>query len=151
MFRYSELFYMANYAQTVNVIGAIKTNKKEAEFETTGLVLKLYRSRFGSVPVAVEGNHGPLDVVAAWTEDRTAITLGVVNPTEKEQGFDLRLTGAELTGKGSQWTITGSDRWAHNSPGSSRGVDEKVRSFNKVGESIHVAPLSANVVRFEVK
>ena len=44
-FRHSDLYYMANYAQTVNVIGAIKTTKTQAEFETTGLVLKLYRER----------------------------------------------------------------------------------------------------------
>jgi alpha-N-arabinofuranosidase len=151
MFRYSELFYMANYAQTVNVIGAIKTNKTEAELEATGLVLKLYRSRFGSVPVAVEGNFQPLDVVAAWTGDRTAITLGVVNPAEEEQGLDLRLTGAELTGKGSQWTITGADRWAHNSPGSSRGVDEQARSFTKAGENFAVGPLSVTLISLEVR
>jgi alpha-N-arabinofuranosidase len=151
MFRYSELFYMANYAQTVNVIGAIKTNKREAELEATGLVLRLYRSRFGSVPVAVQGSHAPLDVVAAWTEDRTAITLGVVNPTEREQGFNLQLVGAEPTGKGSRWTITGSNRWAHNSPGARRGVDERVRSFTEVGERSAVDPISVTLMRFEVR
>ena len=44
MFRNSDLFFMANYAQTVNVIGAIKTTPTAAEMETTGLVLQLYRA-----------------------------------------------------------------------------------------------------------
>ena len=47
---------MANYAQTVNVIGAIKTTKTAAELETTGLVLALYRRRFGTLPVRVSGS-----------------------------------------------------------------------------------------------
>ncbi|MGA2259295.1 MAG: alpha-L-arabinofuranosidase C-terminal domain-containing protein, partial [Thermoguttaceae bacterium] len=41
MARDSEMIFMANYAQTVNVIGCIKTSKTAASFETTGLVLKL--------------------------------------------------------------------------------------------------------------
>ena len=55
-FRNSDIYYMANYAQTVNVIGAIKTTKTNAEMETTGLVLQLYRERFGDVPVKVSGD-----------------------------------------------------------------------------------------------
>ena len=51
--------------------------------ETTGLVLALYRQRFGTVPVAVAGDAAPLDVAAAWTEDRTALTVAVVNPTDE--------------------------------------------------------------------
>ena len=49
-FRNSDLYFMANYAQTVNVIGAIKTNKTAAEMETTGLALALYRRHFGVLP-----------------------------------------------------------------------------------------------------
>ena len=46
---------MANYAQTVNVIGAIKTTATAAEMEATGLALALYRRHFGTLPVKVEG------------------------------------------------------------------------------------------------
>ncbi|MHC4944521.1 MAG: alpha-L-arabinofuranosidase C-terminal domain-containing protein, partial [Planctomycetota bacterium] len=49
-FRNSDIIQMANYAQTVNVIGCIKTDKTSAAFATTGLALKLYRSRFGTIP-----------------------------------------------------------------------------------------------------
>ena len=52
-FRNSDLYFMANYAQTVNVIGAIKTTPTAASFETTGLALELYRNHFGSIPVEV--------------------------------------------------------------------------------------------------
>ena len=68
-FRNSDIFFMANYAQTVNVIGAIKTSKTEAVLDTTGVVLKLYRAHFGSIPVAVTGPGGKVDAAAALTGD----------------------------------------------------------------------------------
>ena len=68
-FRQSDIIFMANYAQTVNVIGSIKTSKTAAAFETTGLVLKLYRAHFGTIPVKVDGTPAPLDV-AAWKDRR---------------------------------------------------------------------------------
>ncbi len=60
MFRNSDIFFMANYAQTVNVIGAIKTTPTAAEMEPTGLVQQLYRARFGVTPVEVAGDLRPL-------------------------------------------------------------------------------------------
>jgi alpha-N-arabinofuranosidase len=46
-FRQSDIIHMAHYAQTVNVIGALKTTRTAAEMETTGLVLQLYRAHYG--------------------------------------------------------------------------------------------------------
>ena len=51
--RQSDIVFMANYAQTVNVIGAIKTTKTAAALDATGVVLKLYRQHFGAIPVEV--------------------------------------------------------------------------------------------------
>ncbi len=65
--RQSDIVFMANYAQTVNVIGAIKTDKRTAVMDTTGLVLALYRREFGTIPVEIAGAPEPLDVAAAWT------------------------------------------------------------------------------------
>lgn len=47
MFRNSDIFEMALYAQTVNVIGALKATRTTSFFETTGLVLKQYRELWG--------------------------------------------------------------------------------------------------------
>ena len=115
-FRHSDIMFMANYAQTVNVIGCIKTTGSDAAFATTGLALKLYRAEFGTLPVRVEGGF-PLDVTAAWTEDRRALTIGVVNPTEQAQTFPAALEGARLTGPGTKWTLAGPDPMAYNEPG----------------------------------
>ena len=82
-FRNSDIYVMANYAQTVNVIGAIKTTKTDAEFESTGLVLKLYRERYGEIPVKVSGAPAPLDVTAALTRDMRSLTFAVMNPNNE--------------------------------------------------------------------
>ena len=78
--RQSDRIFMANYAQTVNVIGCIKTSKTRAALETTGLALKLYRRHFGTIPAATE-TAGAVNAQAAWTEDRKTLTVSVVNPT----------------------------------------------------------------------
>ena len=72
---------MANYAQTVNVIGAIKTTATEAELEPTGLVLALYRQHFGTLPVdGARARRRRSTSSAAWTADRSALTVAIVNP-----------------------------------------------------------------------
>jgi alpha-N-arabinofuranosidase len=145
MFRNSDVFFMANYAQTVNVIGAIKTTKTAAEMEPTGLVLALYRRRFGTVPIAVEGVTAPLDVAVSWTKDRTALTVAVVNPTEEEHALALDVRGAEPTGEGIRFVLTGADKWAHNAPGRPRGVDVTRASLTTGAGRIVAPPLSVTL------
>src|SRR6185295_948758 len=53
--RNTDVIALATYAQTVNVIGAIKTSKTNAVLDTTGEVLAMYRKHFGYIPVAVTG------------------------------------------------------------------------------------------------
>jgi alpha-N-arabinofuranosidase len=142
MFRQSDLFFMANYAQTVNVIGAIKTTKTAAELEPTGLVLALYRHHFGSVPVPVSGDTAPLDVAAAWTDDRTALTVAVVNPTSEPRSLRLDLRGARPSGAGRRFVLTGADRWAHNAPGQPRGVDVRATSLREGADRVETPALS---------
>jgi alpha-N-arabinofuranosidase len=116
-FRHSDVIFLANYAQTVNVIGCIKTSKTAAAMETTGLVLKLYRDHFGVIPIAVSGSISPLDVSAAWTTDKKAVTIGAVNPTNKESKLTLDIKGTTLGDKARVWIIADSDPMAYNEPG----------------------------------
>lgn len=122
-YRQSDLIHMAHYAQTVNVIGAVKTTRTTAGMETTGLVLQLYRARFGSIPLQLADNFGPFDVAAAFTADRRKLTLSVVNPTDSEVTVNLSSAGFEAAGPGMRWHITGPDQFAHNTPGDPRVVD----------------------------
>jgi alpha-N-arabinofuranosidase len=145
IFRNSDLFFMANYAQTVNVIGAVKTTKTDAGLEPTGLVLALYRHHFGTVPVGVEGDVAPLDVAAAWADDQRALSVAVVNPTSERRCLRLQVRGAEPTGDGQRFVLTGSDRWAHNAPGQPRGVDVTSTSLSDGADRIDTAPLSVTL------
>jgi len=151
MFRQSDIFYMANYAQTVNVIGAIKTTKTEAEFETTGLVLKLYRQRFGTIPIEVSGETGSLDIAAAWTEDRSALTVAIVNPASEPRALALDIAGANIRQTGRRWVITGRDRWAHNSPGKAHGIDIESMTVDVAGNNVDIPPLSVTLYHFPVQ
>jgi len=142
MIRSSDMIFMANYAQTVNVIGCIKTTKTEAAFATTGLTLKLYRNHFGSIPVTVSGNVKPLDVVAAWTEDRKAVTVAVVNPTAHTYEIALDVKDAQLTGGGQRRQISGPDAMAYNEPGKEPKVVIEEKSFSGTLDKLSVPPLS---------
>jgi alpha-N-arabinofuranosidase len=142
LFRNSDVFFMANYAQTVNVIGAIKTTPTAAEMEATGLALALYRRYFGTLPVKVEGAPAPLDVAAAWTADRSALTVAVVNPTAEPRRLKLDLAGAAVAGRGRRLVLAGPDRLSHNAPGRARGVTVVETSFSGDADVLEVPPLS---------
>lgn len=150
-FRNSDIYFMANYAQTVNVIGAIKTTPTAAELETTGLVLKLYRERFGVTPVEVTGALNSMDVAAAWTADRSALTVAVVNSSEQSQSLQLDLKGAQLTGEGMSWVINGPDRLAHNDPGKPRVVDIRREPYRNSTAELKLAPLSVSLFSLSAK
>lgn len=116
-FRNSDIYYMANYAQTVNVIGAIKTTQTAASFETTGLVLKLYRNEFGSIPIKIETSNSNLDVSAALTDDKKEITIAVVNMGSTPQSIKFDLGEVKCAKQGRQWVIQNSNPEAFNTPG----------------------------------
>lgn len=136
MMRYSDLYFMANYAQTVNVIGAVKTSKTAAALETTGLVLKLYRNRFGQIPLAVTGQMHGLDVMAALTADRKAVTIGIVNPNPATYDVDLTLNGVGLTGTGRSWTVAHADPMAYNNPGQEPEIIIEEETVSGVGDTL---------------
>jgi len=144
-FRNSDIVFMANYAQTVNVIGCIKTNKTAAEFATTGLVLKLYRKRFGVIPVEVTGEPEPLDIAAAWTKDRKALTVAIVNPTETAFKVPVDFKGAALSGKGRVWLITGPDRMAYNEPGKKPSVRISEKRLSGISNELDAPPISVSL------
>jgi alpha-N-arabinofuranosidase len=150
-FRNSDMILLANYAQTVNVIGCIKTTKTDAAFETTGLVLRLYRNHFGTVPVTVAGDVQPLDVSAAWTDQRDALTVGIVNPTEERHELALDLKGVQLSGSGRLWLIANSDPMAYNEPGKEPMVAIKEQPVTGISGKLNVAPLSISIYKLTTK
>jgi alpha-N-arabinofuranosidase len=150
-FRHSGIIFLANYAQTVNVIGCIKTSKTAAAFETTGLALKLYRNHFGTVPLAVGGDAEPLDVAAALTEDGKALTVAVVNPTEQQHELAVNLQGARIRRNGTLWRIAHTDPKAYNDPGEEPNVVIEETQITDISSSLSLPPLSISLYKLPIK
>jgi alpha-L-arabinofuranosidase len=144
-FRHTDIIAMALYAQTVNVIGAIKTTRIAAEMETTGLALSMYRRHFGIHPVSAKGDFGPVDVSAALTEKKDALTLAVINPTDSEIRIRPELGGFRLTGNADRWHFGGVDEHAHNFPGKERAVEIIHTGDMSLSDGLKVPKLSVAI------
>ena len=86
----------------------------------------------------------PLDVVAAWTEDRRALTVAVLNPTDVEQPLKLNIAGAGLSGKGTLWRLASSQSDGQNPTISSSPVDS-------VPNAITLPRFSINIYELQLK
>jgi alpha-N-arabinofuranosidase len=150
-FRNSDIIAMANYAQTVNVIGAVKTSKTAACLDSTGVVLALYRNHFGSLPLKVGGTPEPLDIAAAWNDGRTILTVAVVNPTKSAQTFPLSITGAKISNQAKLHLITGTDELACNVPGRAPGVTVVERDGATFDGTLTVPPMSVSLYELAVR
>jgi alpha-L-arabinofuranosidase len=153
LFRQSDIFFMANYAQTVNVIGAIKTTPTAASLEPTGQVLALYRREFGTLPLRVmlAADAVPLDVAAALTADEGTLTVAIVNPAAETRRVSLDVRGTALAGRGRRFVLTGADRWTGNRPGGEQGVTVTSTSFGEHDGTIEVPALSVVLERLPLR
>lgn len=139
-------------------------NANTAAYSSIGLFFKLYRERFGTLPLTVTGNLPqktmkgtvmvdipekssgsdtyPLDVMAALSADKQKLTLSIVNPTFTEQDIDLSFNGVKLKQGYDSYQIKAPFLRAVNRP----GEDPKISVVNSRIESIpgtfKVSPLS---------
>jgi len=147
----SDIIYMANYAQTVNVIGCIKTNTTHSVFDATGQVLKLYRNKFGFIPVEIKGETRPLDIGATLTSGGDTLTISVVNPTREEVSFPLSLAGCIVSGNIEVWNVTSTDEMSTNEPGREPAVKIEGPGFEKFRNRLRVGPASITIFRISLK
>jgi alpha-N-arabinofuranosidase len=150
--RQSDIYFMANYAQTVNVIGAIKTSKTAAVLDTTGVILALYRHHFGTIPVAVGGAPEPLDVMACWKDEtKSVLTLSIVNPTKTAK--TLRLDGGKLSWPKTArlFLVGGLDPRACNVPGQPPGVAVHETESAPFGKTLMAPPISVSLYEIEIR
>lgn len=148
--RQSDIFYMANYAQTVNVIGAIKTTPTDSWLEGTGLTLKLYRAQFGSVPIKVKGAPEPLDVAATLTEDGNYLTLSVINPTHSD--YPLKLNGSMgiIDEIGYAYTITGENDMVYNDEIDKHRISITEGKKSLTNGTLSIPKESAGIYKFRI-
>ena len=155
-FRHSDRYFMANYAQTVNVIGAIKTNKTNAEFESTGLVLKLYRNQFGTIPVQIETifpdseiPHNIIDVSAALDKNGKFLTIGFVNLSGDNVTVKLDLGSFNADRNAKMFVIADkkNDQCACNDPSESPRITITEKKISSGGKNIVIPKLSVTMIK----
>jgi alpha-L-arabinofuranosidase len=133
LIRSADLVGMANWAQTVNVIGAIKATRNHAVLDSVGHLLALYRARFGGnlVPVKIGGSP-PVDVVAALDKKSRKLALGLVNfSPDQDVSLNLACSARKLSGKAQAWRINGPSLGAINVPGRPESIQtESLPSFS---------------------
>ncbi len=150
MFRNSDIVTFANYSSTVNAVGCIKASKTDAQLETTGLAITLYRERFGTLPVKINGTPEPLDVCAALTEDRKVLTIGIVNPSRKEYMVPMMIKGIKVTVNGTAWRIAGNDEALYNAPDMEPQVTIETEEIVLTNNVLLIPPISVSLYHFPV-
>ena len=150
-FRNSDLFFMANYAQTVNVIGCIKTTATEAGFATTAMPLMLYRKHFETIPVQVKHTVPLLDVAAAISEDKEVLTVSMVNSDNQPKTFLLDIRDCSLPKNGTSWIIQHEDPEAFNVPGEDPEVNIVESDYTMKNNRIEVPAYAIMMLKFELK
>jgi len=92
-----------------------------------------------------------LDVSAAWTEDRKAITVSVVNATATARSVVLDLGKTAVKNSGTLWEITGANPEVHNEPGAApQLIRSEQKPLNFIGK-LDSPAYSARLYRLEVQ
>jgi alpha-N-arabinofuranosidase len=170
MFRHSDIFQMGAFTFATAMMSEHRT---EAILNPTGMLFKMYRDHFGTIPVEVTGNSPqpkptfpaggdqpavnpgsdtyPLDVSAALSEDRKTIAIAVLNPSDAEQTIKLAISGAKLASTGKLW------RMAPDSIDATVQVDKKPevqveeQPLGALPGTISVRPFSVNIYSYPVQ
>jgi alpha-N-arabinofuranosidase len=170
MFRHSDLYQLGAFTFATAMISEDRT---DAVLSPTGLLFKMYREHFGTIPVGVSGdspqpkpiypaggdqpavNPGsdtyPLDVSAALSDDRKTLTFAVLNPSDSEQRMKLSIKGATLSSQGHVWRMAPESVDAMIKVGQKPGVEVQHQELTSVPEEMTVAPFSVNIYSFAVQ
>jgi alpha-N-arabinofuranosidase len=170
MFRHSDLYQLGAFTFATAMMSATRT---EAVLNPTGLLFKMYREHFGAIPAAVSGdspqpkpiyppggdqpavNPGsdtyPLDVSAAWSEDRKTLTFAVLNPSDSEQRMALSIRGAKLSNQGQLWRMAPATIDATITVGQKPGVEVQEQGLAAVPDTMSVPPFSVSIYSFAVQ
>jgi alpha-N-arabinofuranosidase len=170
MFRHSDLYQLGAFTFATAMISEDRT---DAALSPTGLLFKMYREHFGTIPVEVSGdspqpkpiypaggdqpavNPGsdtyPLDVSAAFSEDRKALTVAVLNPSDSEQRMKLSINGAKLASQGQLWQMAPESLDATITVGQKPGVQVVEQTLGPAPETIAVPPFSVNIYSYPLQ
>jgi alpha-N-arabinofuranosidase len=151
LFKNSDLFFMANYAQTINVLGCIKTTATTSAMEATALPLVLYRNHFGEIPLVVTGSTLQLNVSAAYTHAKDSLTIAIVNALSTDVYYKVNLNGAIQKEGFTKWTIANPDPNAYNEPGKEPKIAIVEEKFTSTIDSIKIPAYGLVMVKFPIE
>lgn len=170
MFRHSGIITMGGYTA---VTSCVNFNATDACMSSIGLVFKLYRDHFGTIPIKVTGNSQqhpvkgtigvdrpektsgsdtwPVDVAAAMTADHQKVTVAIVNPTDNNQELIINFYNATFSNNVKVYTIATNDLSARNVPGETPAINTEETRLNKVPGNIMVSPYSITLYEYNLK
>jgi alpha-N-arabinofuranosidase len=170
MFRHSDLYQLGGFTFATAMISADRTN---AVLSPTGLLFKMYREHFGTVPVEVSGNSPqpkpiypaggdqpkvnpgsdtyPLDVSAALSDDRKTLTFAVLNPSDSEQRLNLSITGVKLANQGHLARMAPSSVDATILVGKKPDVEVQEEELTSLPSAMSVPPFSVSIYSFPLQ
>lgn len=170
MFRHSDLYQLGAFTFATAMISEDRT---DAVLSPTGLLFKMYREHFGTVPVEVSGNSPqpkpiypaggdqprvnpgsdtyPLDVNAALSDDRKTLTFAVLNPSDSEQHLKLSIAGAQIANQGHLWQMAPASIDAIITVGQKPQVEVQEQAITSVAGAMSVPPFSVSIYSFAVQ
>lgn len=143
----SDIIFMANYAQTVNVIGAIKANTTHSVMAATGQALKMYRKYFGTIPVKISGDNRPLDIAATLTADKKHLTISLVNLSWENQSIKVDIPGINNNAAMEVVILESPDDMSYNEPGQPEKVIITEPETVKFNGKLEVGRAEARIYR----
>ena len=170
MFRHSDLFEMGAFTFATAMINEDRTR---AVLSATGVLFKMYRDHFGTIPIEVSGdspqpkpiypaggdqptlNPGsdtyPLDVSAALNGDRKTLTFAVLNPSDSEQSLKLTINGTKLANPGRLWRMAPTKVSAANIVGQKPEVEVQEQGLTSVPDTVFLPPFSISIYSFPMQ
>jgi alpha-N-arabinofuranosidase len=168
MFRYTDIYEMSGLT---GFTSNISWNARNVVYSPTGLFYRLYREKFGTIPLKVTGNSPqkevqgtvlvdkpekpsgsetyPLDVMAALSQDKNKLTLSIVNPTFSEQEIDISFAGISLKQGCNVYVIKAPGLRSVNRPEKDPVVTVAESKLDAIPVTYKIPPLSISLYVFE--
>jgi alpha-N-arabinofuranosidase len=148
LIRSSDIVRMANWAQTVNVIGAIKTSRNYAVLDSVGHVLTLYRAQMiGRLAPVRLSPEAPVDAVAAVEPTVGRLALGLINFSPAlEVNLKVQPLGGRLPQNAKAWRINGPSLTSINIPGEPESITTEALARMTLDDPIRLPPHSITVL-----
>jgi len=170
MFRHSDIFQLGAFTFATAMMSSDRT---EAILNPTGMLFKMYRDHFGTIPVEVTGdspqpkptftaggdqpaiNPGsdtyPLDVVAAFSEDKKTLAIAVLNPSDAEASMMLVVNNVKLANQGTLWQMAPKSLDAVVVLGKPAEVSVDEHKLGALPETITAPPFSITIYSYSIQ